>query len=94
MTALPNRSTCGPRDPPNGNPNKESHMPRSSILKLCALGALALVACTDRVVVAPNAPFPLPPQLSADATKFWETSATVRWNEIARAQTRGRQFRG
>ena len=49
-----------------------------------ALGALALGGCSDHVVgpkVGPRA------KLSADATKFWEASATIRWNEIAREQT-------
>ena len=50
-----------------------------------ALGALALAGCSDHIAVAPK--FVLVSGLSADATKFWEASATVRWNQIARTQT-------
>ncbi len=49
-----------------------------------ALGALALGSCSDQPVAPSNV---LRPRLSADATRFWEASATVRWNAIARAQT-------
>ena len=49
-----------------------------------ALSALTLSGCADQIST-PRAT--LAPQLAADATKFWEASASVRWNEIARAQT-------
>ncbi|HEY2377963.1 MAG TPA: vanadium-dependent haloperoxidase [Gemmatimonadaceae bacterium] len=49
-----------------------------------ALGGLALGGCSDGASTPRAA---LRPQLSADAIKFWEASATVRWNEIARTQT-------
>lgn len=54
------------------------------IVLIVALGALSLSGCADRPV-APRAA--LHPQVSEDATKFWEASATVRWNEIGRNQT-------
>ena len=50
-----------------------------------ALAALTLGGCSDQIG-APRAT--LAPRFSADATKFWEGSATARWNEIARDQTR------
>jgi hypothetical protein len=51
---------------------------------LVSLLAVAWVGgCSDHVV-SPNAALPL---LSSNATKFWDASATIRWNEIARAQT-------
>jgi len=60
-------------------------------LPLCALRSFVTLlavasigACTDRVVEPRAAPRLQP---SADAIKFWEASATVRWNEIARDQT-------
>ena len=60
-------------------------MYRSPFINLTvALAALALGGCSDRAT-APRAT--LHPQLSADAVKFWEAGATVRWNEIARDQT-------
>ena len=49
-----------------------------------ALGGVALGGCSDQAS-GPKAA--LRPQLGADAVKFWEASATVRWNEIARSQT-------
>jgi hypothetical protein len=49
-----------------------------------ALGALAIAACSDQSVAPKSV---LRPALSAEATKFWEASATLRWNEIARVQT-------
>ena len=50
-----------------------------SLLALASIGG-----CTDHIV---NPKPALRPALSADATNFWEASATVRWNEIAREQT-------
>ena len=45
---------------------------------------LLAVACNDRVVEPKAA---LRSNISTSATKFWEASATLRWNEIARDQT-------
>jgi hypothetical protein len=66
--------------------HREGRVCRSpSIVLTVALGALALGGCSDHVVGPKVA---LRPQRNADATTFWEASATVRWNEIARDQTR------
>lgn len=54
------------------------------IVPTVALALVTLGGCSDRVAAPDEA---LRPQLSASATKFWEASATVRWNEIARYQT-------
>jgi hypothetical protein len=48
------------------------------------LGGLALGGCSERVAAPSRA---LNPRLSTDAIKFWDASATVRWNAIARDQT-------
>jgi hypothetical protein len=65
--------------------DRERRMRRSpSIVLTVALGALALGGCSDHVVGPKVA---LRPQVNAVVTKFWEASATVHWNEIARAQT-------
>lgn len=60
-------------------------LPPPAFRALLSLLAFASIGgCSDRVV---NPRAVLRPELSADATKFWQASATVRWNEIARDQT-------
>jgi membrane-associated phospholipid phosphatase len=52
----------------------------STIRTATATVLLGLVACSDPTTAPrPGAPEP--------SIKFWETSATLRWNQIARAQT-------
>ena len=58
--------------------------PSRYFIRITALAALALGGCSDQISMPRAA---LAPQFHAEATKFRDAGATVRWNEIARAQT-------